>query len=328
MSKQELLSLKEENMKFMENFDKFWKKHEANKKIISKNNIRDFMEEQKTLMDNINQRIDKIISKDPHQNTVGALPQKRKRSGNLCLKESSKASGRPRKELKKGKNSLEILIETPGLHHLAENIFLHLNYKDLKACQLVNRSSKSFLDNPRFWIKKFVQRGLSKPNEIDWIKAIQLTMNTDFEKNVLLYLKRSLNLGKTVDLPCFIDEDNLQRIHIVGKNIHKNRRIEKYFKNHEKIELKNMVEINDGLDRLGRNEEVKNFEDYTSCCVQVLAPSKYFYGFYDYYLMMISSKYGYLKIVKSLIPLMYMYKPNAPNPMLSFGVGVNSDLNC
>ena len=87
-----------------------------------------------------------------------------------------------------------------------------------------------------------------------------------------------------MDLPCFIDEDNLQRIHIVGKNIHKNRRIEKYFKNHEKIELKNMVEINDGLDRLGRNEEVKNFEDYTSCCVQVLAPSKYFYDFYDYYL--------------------------------------------
>ena len=124
-----------------------------------------------------------------------------------------------------------------------------------------------------------------------------------------------------MDLPCFIDEDNLQRIHIVGKNIHNDRRIEKYFKNHEKIELKNMNEISDGLDRLRRNEEVKNFEDYTSCCVQVLSPSKYFYDFYYYYLMMISSKYAYLKIVKSLIPLMYMYKPNAPNPMLSFKTG-------
>ena len=83
MLKQELLSLKKENMKFKENFDKFLKKHEANKKFISKKAINCFMEEQKTMMDNINQQIDEIISKDEYQDTVDTLPQKRKRSENL-----------------------------------------------------------------------------------------------------------------------------------------------------------------------------------------------------------------------------------------------------
>ena len=37
---QQLLSLKEENLKFKENFDKFLKKHEANKKYISIEQLR------------------------------------------------------------------------------------------------------------------------------------------------------------------------------------------------------------------------------------------------------------------------------------------------
>ena len=44
---QQLLSLKEENLKFKENFDKFLKKHDANKKYISKNLVSDFVQEQK-----------------------------------------------------------------------------------------------------------------------------------------------------------------------------------------------------------------------------------------------------------------------------------------
>ena len=80
MSKQELLSLMEEHKKFKENFDKFLKKYQANKKFISKNYVRDFMEEQKTLMDHNYLRIDKIIAKDQYHITANALTQKRKRS--------------------------------------------------------------------------------------------------------------------------------------------------------------------------------------------------------------------------------------------------------
>ena len=261
---QQLLSLKEENLKFKENFDKFLKKHDANKKYISKNLVSDFVEEQKFLMDSINQQIDEIIAKD--QISAQILPQKRKSCDNLILggkyksnkihcKESVKvkinqefdkniakdqskqiasssmfieetiraskiagmfieekirATKKSHKEVDQVKNHLEILIENPGLKHLAENIFLHLNYKDLISFQIINRSSKVFLDNSRFWLKKLVQRGLSKQNEIKWIDAIQITKNTDFERNISFYLRRSVKKEKLKDLPCFIDKSTLE----------------------------------------------------------------------------------------------------------------------
>ena len=57
-TKQELLSLKEENLKLKENFRKFLKKHESNKKYITKEKVKEFMEDQETLIDNLNQKID------------------------------------------------------------------------------------------------------------------------------------------------------------------------------------------------------------------------------------------------------------------------------
>ena len=44
-------------------------------------------------------------------------------------------------------------------------------------------------------------------DQMDWTKAIQLTKDTDLEKNVLLYLKRSSKNERVVDLPCYIDEE-------------------------------------------------------------------------------------------------------------------------
>ena len=87
---QQLLSLKEENLKFKENFDKFLKKHDANKKYISKNLVSDFVEEQKILMDSINQQIDEIIAKD--QQSAQIFSQKRKSCENLNLGGKYKAN--------------------------------------------------------------------------------------------------------------------------------------------------------------------------------------------------------------------------------------------
>ena len=77
-------------------------------------------------------------------------------------------------------------IINPGLQHLAESIFLNLNGEDLKACQLINRSANQILDNnPMFWIKKCTQKGLSKENKDDWIKAVQSEMHSDKGKPML-----------------------------------------------------------------------------------------------------------------------------------------------
>ena len=197
-TKQDLLSLKKGNLKLKENFKKFLKKQESNNKKVKK-----FMEEQVTLIDNLNQQFDDIIAKDKNQRT---LTKKRKSSKILNI-----ASKKPRIEPEIVKNSFENVIKNPGLQHLAETIFSYLNYNDLKSCQCINRSSKSILANPKFWLQKLVQLGMSKQNQNDWIKAIKLTKDTDFERNLLLYLKRSLCKRTMIDIPCFIDENTMQK---------------------------------------------------------------------------------------------------------------------
>ena len=222
--------------------------------------------------------------------------KQRKRSKNWIAKKSKKP--RHETEIVQNQHYLENFMETPGLQHLATNIFLNLNYKDLKACQHVNQSSNSLLQNPRFWIKKFVQKGLSKSNEMDWLNAIQLTKDTEFEKNILWYLKRSFNLGKILDLPCFVDEYNFRQI--MAKNDD-----DEY--NYEEIVFKKIRDLDFDRDKLMTNDEKNNFQDYTACCVQVMAPCFYF-SISPSSLMYKAARIGFIKLTKSLIPL--AEKPN------------------
>ena len=69
----------------------------------------------------------------------------------------------------------ESIFNNPGLQHIAENIFGNVNYEDLEVCRSVNQSCKNILDEPIFWLKKFIRRGLSMKDQLDWTKAIQLT---------------------------------------------------------------------------------------------------------------------------------------------------------
>ena len=49
---------------------------------------------------------------------------------------------------------------------------------------------------------KFVSRGMSKKNKIDWVKAIQSAKNSEMKKqHILLYLKWILKKKTEVDLP-------------------------------------------------------------------------------------------------------------------------------
>ena len=96
---------------------------------------------------------------------------------------------------------MEKIIKNPGLQHLAEDIFLNLNYSDLKKCQLINQSTSQILDNPMFWIRELIQKGLSKENQNDWIEAIQL--NYEKKKYIAAYLKWSLKKKNLFNFPCF-----------------------------------------------------------------------------------------------------------------------------
>ena len=101
---------------------------------------------------------------------------------------------------------MDQIIENPGFQHLTEKILLNLPFKDVISLQLVNKTLKEILDDPMFWIKKWILKGLSKKNKDDWIKAIQLTKNTKLAKIIILYAKKVLHRNRLVDFPCHIDE--------------------------------------------------------------------------------------------------------------------------
>ena len=90
--------------------------------------------------------------------------------------------------------------------------FFNLDFEDLLACQLVNKASNLIVENPMFWLKKWrFNRGLSKNNQEDWIKALQLTKNTNLETNVILYIKKVIKIGHIVDVPCYIEDDVVKK---------------------------------------------------------------------------------------------------------------------
>ena len=104
---------------------------------------------------------------------------------------------------------MEVILNNPGFQHIAENVFLNLNYEKLETCRRVNEFCKDILDNPMFWLKKFIRRGLSKKNQIDWMAAIQITPYWNLETNILNYLKQSSKNERVIDIPCHINEETL-----------------------------------------------------------------------------------------------------------------------
>ena len=281
-TKQDLLSLKKGNFKLKENFKKFLEKQESNKK-----KVKEFMEEQMTLIDNLNQQFDGIIAKDKNQckqpAAAGTLTKKRKSSKILNI-----ASKKPCFEPKIVKNSFENVIKNPGLQHLAEIIFSYLNYNDIKSCQCINRSSKSILANPKFWLQKLVQLGMSKQNQNDWIKAIKLTKDTDFERNLQLYLKRSLCKRTMIDIPCFIDENTMQKS---CELINKCGSLEYIIKERKK----------EYIIKKYRDDYCLQFEDFTPGCFQALSALQDIYM--DSFMILLAERNN-LSMMKVVSPLL------------------------
>ena len=95
---------------------------------------------------------------------------------------------------------METIINNPGLQHLAEKVFWNLDVKDLKICAQINQSCKQILEDPKFWLKKFIS--LSKENQKDWIKVIKQVKSSDERNAIISYLQWNLVKG-AVDLTCY-----------------------------------------------------------------------------------------------------------------------------
>ena len=119
---------------------------------------------------------------------------------------------------------MENIINNPGLHHLAEEIFWNLNSDDLENCAQINESSNQILENPLFWMEKLVRRGrLSKKNQDEWRKAIQSVKNYEKEKHIVLYFKWALQEDGGFDLHCYtspmVQDDFQQQIMKISSSL-------------------------------------------------------------------------------------------------------------
>ena len=95
---------------------------------------------------------------------------------------------------------------------IVESIFLCLNLQDLLTCSRVNTAWNSLLNNPMFWLKKCVQKGLLKNNyHVSWKKAIQMTINTKYQLSLMKNLQKILQCN-LLDVPCFIDAESIKTV--------------------------------------------------------------------------------------------------------------------
>ena len=167
-------------------------------KVFSETKTKEFQERKKALIHNINVFIDDLITEafDENENKP-IIPR------------------------------VESFINTPGLQHLAENTFLNLNYREIKACELLNGSFQLFVNqlmaNPLFYLKKFILGGMSKKNETDWTEIIQKTRGQKVEEFVLLYLKQYFKNEKVFDfdVPSIIKKVTYGNLSIVSQDYYR-----------------------------------------------------------------------------------------------------------
>ena len=109
---------------------------------------------------------------------------------------------------------MEQIIKNPGYQHIAESIFLNLDYEKLQVCECINNSSQEILNNPMFWLKRWTLRGISQKNRDDWSKAIQIVpkFSEEISLNLTKYLKRIVRNERLVDIPCYIDQETIEEV--------------------------------------------------------------------------------------------------------------------
>merc|ERR1712016_264766 len=86
---------------------------------------------------------------------------------------------------------MEKLIENQNLAvDIGHDLLDFLDDESLMSCRFVNSAMKNMVDNPKYWIKKLVKKGIAQEHMINWRKLADLVENTDLNENLLKCLMR------------------------------------------------------------------------------------------------------------------------------------------
>ena len=79
---------------------------------------------------------------------------------------------------------MDLITRTPGLIHIAEQIFSKLDRKNLLLCQEVNEYWATILRNPWFWYNRIMKNTtLSKEDQKDWMNFCEKLNKLDLTKD-------------------------------------------------------------------------------------------------------------------------------------------------
>ena len=79
---------------------------------------------------------------------------------------------------------MDTLTKIPGLQHIAEEIFMNLDYQSLLKCQNnnINQAWKKTLKKiPSLWLRKCIKKGVltEKETQSKWTELIKISENSD-----------------------------------------------------------------------------------------------------------------------------------------------------
>ena len=80
---------------------------------------------------------------------------------------------------------MDLITRTPGLIHIAEQIFSYLDRNSLLQCQEVNEYWASILRNPWFWYTRMMQNTtLSQMNQREWMDFCEKLSKSNLTKDM------------------------------------------------------------------------------------------------------------------------------------------------
>ena len=91
---------------------------------------------------------------------------------------------------------MELLIKSPGLHHIIEKSLMFLDNESISSFRLLNQDCNKIVDCPRFYLKKLKQlEDVSTESITDWQKLAQNINNEDIERKMSSELSKQFCRG-------------------------------------------------------------------------------------------------------------------------------------
>ena len=197
-----------------------------------------------------------------------------------------------------------------------------MDFRDIVAlqnkktgCELINQRCYSILNNPNFWLKMWTMNGLTNVHKVEWIRILKLAKTTNQEEDVLRYIKKVIQRGHFVSVPCYIDEKDLEKFLNMEKTPYQVNLAIWRFEEPGIVQLVSpLIKSPNALNRGGETPIIRAAKGgYNKDIVKILAPIMVNFDSPGLTPIHNAAKNGDVKSVKFMVAFLALDNPNTPN---------------